>query len=139
MSKVQEYDFRRKYFVIENIEFAFPQTFWRFINTSCPGGLCSSLYFPQEPFEVGFFLPIPSLVHQFLHYTHIHLIHIHSNIIHVLMGISIFNFVHEIDLDLEKVLFSYSLKLSVRGKISFCTDSHSFHMVMGLLTTNMMG
>ena len=136
MLKVQEYDFHCKYSVFEDIEICFSTNPFEVINTFCLGRLCSSLYFPWELFEVGFHLPLPSLVRQFLHYSHIDPVHIHSNIIHVLMGIFILNFIHEMDLDLEEVLFICPLKLSVRGKFLFCVDSCSLQLVMGLPKMN---
>lgn len=44
MLKVQEYDFRRKYSILEDIEIRFPADPSEFIDMSCPGRSCSSLY-----------------------------------------------------------------------------------------------
>ena len=106
------------------------------VETSYLGRSCSSLYFPRQHFDNGLRLPLPSLVHQFLHYAHIHPIRIHPNIILVLVGVSILNFIHDMDLGLENVLFIYSLKLSMIGKFSFCMDSRSLQLVMGFPNMN---
>ena len=131
MSKVQEYDFRHKYSIPKDIEIRFPANPLEVIDMSCPGRSCSSLYLPPKNFEARLRLPLPSLVHQFLHYTYIHLIHIHLNIICVLVGIYILNFMHDMDLDLNEVLFIYSLKLLVKGKFSLYSNSRSLQLVMG--------
>ena len=54
--------------------------------------------------------PLPPLVHQFFHFTHLHLIHTHVNMICVLLGVCVMNRKYDVRLGLKEVLYTYSIK-----------------------------
>ena len=54
--------------------------------------------------------PLPPLVHQFFHFTRLHLIHTHVSMIHVLLRVCVLNCKYDVRLGLEEVLYTYSIK-----------------------------
>ena len=68
------------------------------------------MYWPEVHLSEGLRFPLPSLVHQFFHFTCLHLIHTHVNIMRVLLGVCVLNRKYEVRLGLEEVLYAYSIK-----------------------------
>ena len=44
-------------------------------------GEMNSIYWPKIHIGKGLWFPLPTLVHQFLHYTRVHPVHVHVNIV----------------------------------------------------------
>ena len=59
--------------------------------TTIVGEVDNAIYFIKEQFDVGFRLPIPSFVKQFLHFTRAPPALIHPNVFQILMGCSVLN------------------------------------------------
>ena len=73
------------------------------------GGM-NFIYWPEIHISEGLRFPLPPLVPQFFHFTRLHPIHTHVNIIRVLLGVCVLNRSYEMHLDLEEVLYAYSIK-----------------------------
>lgn len=123
--EMQEIDFRQTYLIPEDVGVRFPRNIDDVQDNSHLWEKSNIIFWPRQHFDVGLCLPLPSLVHQFLYYTQIHLVHVHSNIIGILMGVSVLNFQYNLDLGLEEVFFIYALKSNPYEKFFFSADMQS--------------
>ena len=73
-------------------------------------GIMNSIYWLEIHISKGLRFPIHPLIHQFLHFTRLHPVHIHVNIIRVLMGVCVLNRKHGVNLGLKDVLYAYTFK-----------------------------
>ena len=73
-------------------------------------GVINFIYWPEIHISKGLRLPILPRIHQFLHFTRLHPIHVHVNIVCVLLGVSVLNRKHMRHLGLEEVLYVYTFK-----------------------------
>ena len=67
-------------------------------------GEMNSIYWPKIHIGKGLRFPLPTLVHQFLHYTRVHPVHVHVNIVRILLGVSVPNKKYGLRLGLEELL-----------------------------------
>ena len=58
----------------------------------------NAVYFTQERFAAGLRFPISPLIKQFLHVSWAPPVHIHPNVIRILMGCSVLNFLYRLDI-----------------------------------------
>ena len=79
---------------------------------------------------------LPPLVQQFFHYTRLHPIHTHMNIICVMLGVCILNRKYEVHLGLEEVLYAYSLKRHKLGRYYLVVNTKLLQLVTNLPTTS---
>ena len=84
----------------------------------------------------GLKFPFLPLIHQCLHFTRLYPIHVHVNIIHVMLGVCVLNKKYEVRLGLEEVLYSYSLKHHNLGRYSLVADNKALQLVTNLPATN---
>ena len=68
------------------------------------------MYWPKVHISKELKLLLPSLVHQVFHFTCLHPIHTHLNMILVLLGMCLLNRKYDVSLGLEEVLYAYSIK-----------------------------
>ena len=80
------------------------------------------IYWPEINISEGLRFPISPLIHQFLQFTRFYPVHVHVNIICVLLGVCVLNRKYEMLLGLEEVLYSYSLKLHNLGRYYLVAD-----------------
>ena len=80
-------------------------------DESTLGGEHNAVFFTGEPLVAGLRFPVPALVKQFLHFTRAPPTLVHPNIIRILTGCSVLNFLYQLDLSLVEICFAYSLTL----------------------------
>ena len=91
------------------------------------------IYWLEIHIKEGLRIPLPPLVHKFLHFTRIHPIYVHVNIIHVLLSVSVLNKKYGLNLGLEEELYVYSFKQHKLGKYYLVADTQSLQLVINLL------
>lgn len=99
----------------------------------------NAIFFNKKQCNVGFRLPFPSLVKQFLHYTKIPSSFIHPNVVRVLMGCNILDLIFHLNLFLLEILFIYTIKMSQKGMFSMSAQIPSLQLVIELPDSNMGG
>ena len=80
-------------------------------DESTLGGEHNTVFFTREQLAVGLHFPLPALVKQFLLFTRAPPTLVHPNIIRILTGCSVLNFLYQLDLSLVEICFAYSLTL----------------------------
>ena len=80
-------------------------------DESTLGGEHNAVFFTLEQLAAGLRFPVPALVKQFLHFTRAPPALVHLNIIRILIGCSVLNFLYQLDLSLVEIFFAYSLIL----------------------------
>ena len=91
---------------------------------------------PEIHISEGLRFPLSPLVHQFLHFTRIHPIYVHVNIIRVLLEVSVLNKKHDLGLGLEEVLYVYFFKRHKLERYYLVTDTKPLHLVTNLLNNS---
>ena len=86
-------------------------------DESTLGGEHNSVFFTLEKLMAGLRFPVPALVKQILHFTRAPSALVHPNIIQILIGCSVLNFLYQLDLSLIEICFAYSLTLRRGGRI----------------------
>ena len=99
------------------------------------GGM-NFIYCLEIHISEGLTFPLLPLIHQFSHFTRLHPVHVHVNIIHVLSGVCVLNRKYEVHLGLEEVLYSYSLKRHNLRRYYIVVDDKALQPVKNLPTTN---
>ena len=99
---------------------------------STVGEADSAVYFTREQFAAGLRFPVSSLVKQFLHVSQAPLGLIHPNVIRILMGCSVLNFLYRLDISLVEICFVYTLKLKTGGRLSMFAHNPRLKFVTGL-------
>ena len=99
-------------------------------------GRMNCILWPKIHINEGLRFPLPPLVHQFLHFTRIHPVYVHVNIIQVLLGVSELNKKYDHNLGLEEVLYVYSFKRHKLGRYYLIADAQSLHLVTHFSNTN---
>ena len=89
----------------------------------------NSIYWPKIHISEGLRVPLPPLVHKFLHFTCLHPVYVHVNIVRVLLGVSMLNRKLVLHLGLEEVLYAYSLKWHNLEKYYLVVDAKSLKLV----------
>ena len=96
------------------------------------GGEHNAVFFTQEQLAVGLRFPVPALVKQFLHFTRVPPTFVHPNVIRILIGCSVLNFLYQLNLSLAEICFAYSLILRRGGRLSFSILDSRLQFVNGL-------
>ena len=84
-------------------------------DESTLGGEHNAVFFTREQIVVGLLFPLPALVKQFLHFTRAPPALVHPNVIRILIGCNVLNFLYQLDLSLVEICFAYSLILRRGG------------------------
>ena len=101
-------------------------------DDSTLGGEHNTVFFTQEQLRVELRFLVPALVKQFLHFTRAPPALVHPNIIQILTGCSILNFLYQLDLSLVEIFFAYSLTLRRGGRMSMSILDSQLQFVNGL-------
>ena len=101
-------------------------------DESTLGGEHNAMFFTREQLAVGLHFPVPALVKQFLHFTRVPPTLVHPNIIRILTGCSIVNFLYQLGLSLVEIFFTYSLTLRRGGRMSMSILDSRLQFVNGL-------
>ena len=84
-------------------------------DESTLGGEHNAVFFTQEQLTARLRFPVPALVKQFLHFTRASSALVHPNVIRILIGCSVLNFLYQLELSLVEICFTYSLILRRGG------------------------
>ena len=87
------------------------------------------VYFTREQLVAGLRFSVSSLVKQFLLVSRAPPTLIHLNVIRILMGYSVLNFLYQLDISLVEICFIYTLKLGIGGKLSMSAHSPMLQFV----------
>lgn len=87
---------------------------------------------PKSNLQWDSVCPILSLVKQFFHFSVIHPTFNHPNVIRIFMGCSVLDILYQLDLSLLEVLFVYTIKISLKKRISLSAHIHSLKFVTRL-------
>ena len=87
------------------------------------------VYFTRGKFIAGLYLPIPSLVKQFLRFTREPPTLVHPNVFRILMGCCVLNFLYQMNISLVEICFIYTLKLGIGGSLSLSAHSPRLQLV----------
>ena len=90
------------------------------------------MFFTLDQLAAELRFPVPALVKQFLHFTRVPPALVHPNIIHILIGCSVLNFLYQLDLSLVEICFAYSLILRRGGRLSFSILDSRLQFMNGL-------
>ena len=90
------------------------------------------MFFTREKLAVGLHFPISALVKQFLHFTRAPSALVDPNVIRILTGCSILNFLYQLDLLLVEIFFAYSLILRRGGRTYLSILDSRLQFVNGL-------
>ena len=93
------------------------------------------IYWSDVHISEGLRFPLPPLVQLLFHFTRLHPIHTHVNIICVLLGVSVLNRKYEVCLGLKEVLYAYSLKRQNLGRYYLVVDAKLLQLVTNYLPT----
>ena len=88
-------------------------------DESTLGGEHNAVFFTREQLAVGLRFPVPALVKQFLQFTRAPQALVNPNVICILIGCSVLNFLYQLDFSLVEICFAYSLILRREGRLSF--------------------
>ena len=101
-------------------------------DESTLGGEHNAVFFTREQLAVRLRFPVPALVRQFLHFTRAPPALVHPNVIRILIGCSVMNFLYQLDLSLVEIFFAYSLILRRGVWLSFSILDSLLQLVNGL-------
>ena len=101
-------------------------------NESTLGQEQNAMFFTREQLETGLRFPVPALVKQFLHFTRAPLALVHPNIIRILTGCNVLNFLNQLDLSLIEICFAFSLTLRRGGQMSMLILDSRLQFMNGL-------
>ena len=101
-------------------------------DESTLGGEHNAVFFTHEQLTAGLRFPMPALVKQFFHFTRASSALVHPNVIRILIGCSVLNFLCQLDLSLVEIFFAYSMKLRKGGRLSFSILDSQLQFVNGL-------
>ena len=101
-------------------------------DESTLGGEHNAVFFTRVQLVVSLRFLVPALVKQFLHFTRAPPALIHPNVIHILIGCIVLNFLYQLDLSLVEICFAYSLILRRGGRLSFSILDSWLQFVNGL-------
>ena len=102
------------------------------LDESTLGGEHNAMFFTREQLATGLRFPMPTLVKQFLHFTRAPTALVHPNVIRILIGCSVLNFLYQLDLSLVEICFA-SLILQRGGRLSFSILDSRLQFMNGLL------
>ena len=99
-------------------------------------GEINTIYWPKIHIGEGLQFRIPTRVHQFVHYTRIHPVHFHVNIIRILLGVSVLNITYGLKLGLEEILYAYTFRRHKLERFYLVVDAKALHLVTNLPNTS---
>ena len=135
VGEARTYAFWRQFSFPPNVRVSFPSIGPHFMDrTNEVRGVMNFIYLPEIHISEGLRFPLPSLIHQFLHFTRFHLVHVYVNIIRVLLGVCVLNRKYEVRLGLKEVLYSYFLKRHNLGRYYLFVDDKALQLVTNLPT-----
>ena len=116
--------FWKKYSLLPNVHVSFPSSKPQSSDykKDDQGGM-NFIYYPEVHIIIGLRFPLHTLVHQFFHYTCLYPVHTHVNIIWVLLGVCVLNRQYGIGLELEVVLYAYTIKRHSSRKYYFVANT----------------
>ena len=79
---------------------------------------------------------LPPLVRQFFHFTQLHLIHTHVNMIRVFSRVCVLNRKDDVRLGLEEVFYAYTIKRHKFRRYYLVADAKSLQLVTNLPNTS---
>ena len=82
------------------------------------GGEHNAVFFTREQLATRLHFLVLALVKQFLHFTRAPSALVHPNIIRILTGCNVLNFLYQLELSLVEICFAYSLILRRGGRMS---------------------
>ena len=85
------------------------------------------MYWLEVHISEGVRFALPPLVHQIFHFTRLHLIHTHLNMIRVLLGLCVLNRKYDVHLGLDEVLYAYSIKRHKLGRYYLIANASCFN------------
>ena len=86
-------------------------------STLC--GEHNAVSFTREQLAVELCFPVHALVKKYFHFTRVQPALVHPNVICILIGCSVMNFLYQLDLSLVEICFAYSLILRRGDRLSF--------------------
>ena len=101
-------------------------------DESTLGGEHNAMFLTREHLAVGLRFPMSALVKQFLHFTRASPALVHPNVIRILTGCNVMNFLYRVDLSLVEISFVYSLILRRGGQMSLSILDSRLQFVNGL-------
>ena len=102
------------------------------LDESTLDGEHNAVFFTCEQLLAGLRFLVPALVKQFLHFTRASPALVRPNIICILIGCSLMNFLYQLDLSLVEICFAYSLILRRGGLLSFLILDSRLQFMNGL-------
>ena len=101
-------------------------------DKSTLGGEHNAVFFTREQLAVGLRFLVYALVKQFLHFTRAPPTLVHPNVIRILTGCNVLNFLYQLDLSLVEICFAYSLILRRGGRMSLSILDSQLQFMNGL-------
>ena len=101
-------------------------------DESTLGGEPNAVFFTREQLAAELRFPVPALVKQFFHFTRASSTLVQLNVICILIGCNVLNFLYQLDLSLVEIFFAYSLILRRGGRLSFSILDSRLQIVNGL-------
>ena len=80
-------------------------------DESTLGGEHNAMFLTREHLAAGLCFPMSGLVKQYLHFTRASPALVYPNVIRILTGCNVLNFLYRVDLSLVEIFFVYSLIL----------------------------
>ena len=102
-------------------------------NESTLGGEHNAVFFTREQLAAELCFPVPTLVKQFLLFTKASSALVHPNVICILIGCSVLNFLYQLNLSLVQICFAYSMILRRGGRLSLSILNSRLQFMNGLL------
>ena len=82
--------FWKKFSFPPNVRVSFPFSRPHYVDyTNEDRGGMNSIYWPKIHINEGLRFPFPPMIHQFLHFTQLYPVQVHTNIIRVLLGVCV--------------------------------------------------
>ena len=101
-------------------------------DESTLGGEHNAVFFTREQLTTELRFPVLAFVKQFLHFTRILLALVNPNVIRILIGCSVLNFLYQLDLSLVENCFAYYMILRRGGWMSLSILDSRLQFVNGL-------
>ena len=102
------------------------------LDESTLGGEHDVVFFTREQLTTGLRFLVPALIKQFFHFTRASPALVHPNVIRILIGCSVLNFLYQLDLSFVEICFAYSLILWRGGRLSLSILDSRLQFVNGL-------
>ena len=136
LKRLRQKHFRGNFLFPSNDLVSFPSPRPHFVDRTYDdrGGM-NFIYWSKVHISEGLRFSLLLLIHQFLHFTRLHLVHVHVDIVCVLLGMCVPNRKYEVRLGLEEVLYSYSLKRHNLWRYYLVVDDKTLQLVTNLPTT----